>query len=418
MKRARTVEKISKAFVDSAEPADKDRFLFDADLTGFGLKVTPKGRKTYFVQYRLNGRKARYTIGRHGAPWTVNEARTEALRILGEVAKGCDPQAEKRNMRTALTISELCDAYLAEGCDDKKPSTLATDRGRITRHIKPLLGRKSVKDLTANDVKRFMKDVADGKTACDVKTGHRGRARVSGGRGTATRTVGLLGGILSFAVEESLRLDNPVHGVKRYRNQPNERFLSPVELARLGEVLSHMETEGDNPRAISAIRLLILTGCRKTEVLALRWNEVDFESGCLRLADSKTGQKTLILGAPALQLLSKLPQISGTPYVFPAMKGDGHYVGLPKIWQRARKKAGLEDVRLHDLRHSFASVGASAGMGLPIIGKLLGHSDPKTTARYAHIGDDPAKVAADRIAGTIDAALSGTAMGTNAIKST
>ena len=412
--------KLTKRTVDLAKPGTQDKFHWDVDMPGFGLKVTPKGRKVYVVQYRNGGRGTptrRFTIGRHGAPWTVDEARKEARKIVGNVADGGDPQSAKSEERAALTVSQLCDKYLSEGCGTKKASTLATDRGRIERHIKPLLGRKRVKDITPNDVRRFLIDVAKGKTAADERTKKRGRARVTGGKGTATRTVGLLGGILAFAVAEGIRTDNPVRGVKRFPDRKSERFLSPEELARLGEAMTAAENEGENRVAIAAARALILSGCRKSEILSLKWEEIDFQRGYLNLPDSKTGQKIVPLGAPALELLASQPRLKGCPYVFPgktakAAENDtvsgvaiGHLVGLPRVWKRLQSRAGLQDVRLHDLRHSFASVGVSAGMGLPVVGKLLGHRDPKTTARYAHIADDPARSAADRIAHTIDSAM-------------
>jgi integrase len=400
--------KITKRTVDTATVGERDEFIWDTELKGFGLKITPAGNRIYIVQYRTGGRGSptrRFTIGTHGAPWTPDKARTEAKRILGGVAEGRDPQTIKAADKAAITVNELCDLYLMEGCETKKASTISTDKGRIQRHIKPLLGRKRVKDLTANDIRRFMTDIAKGKTTTTVKTGKRGLARVTGGKGTATRTVGLLGGILSFAVSEGVRTDNPVRGVKRYPDKKGERFLSPSELAKLGESLSR--AEDIHILAVKAIRLLILTGCRKSEILSLEWSEVDFDSGCLRLADSKTGQKVVMLGAPALQLLAGFSRQQGSDFVFPAMKGNKHYVGLPKAWERIRKQAGLDDIRIHDLRHSFASVGASAGMGLQVVGKLLGHKDPKTTARYSHIADDPARAAADRIAGSIEAAMGG-----------
>ena len=433
-------KKITKSAVDSAKAGERVSFIWDTDLKGFGLKITPAGNKIYVAQYRTGGRGSptrRYTIGKHGT-LTPEQARKTAQGILGNVANGKDPQALKAAEREAITVSELCDVYLAEGCATKKATTLATDKGRISRHIKPLLGRKRAKDLTSNDIKRFIADVARGKTAVDEKTGPRGRARVTGGKGTANRTLGLLGGILAFAIAEGVRSDNPTHGVKRYPERRGERFLSPEELARLGETLAKAEIaaqelagleaqradmnstkeradlrkriaekskEAESQTAISALRLLILSGCRKSEILSLKWREVDFAAGCLRLSDSKTGQKIVMLGAPPLLLLANLPRQEGSPYVHPAMKGDGHFIGLPKAWGRIRKRAGLEGVRLHDLRHSFASVGVGAGMGLQMVGKLLGHSNPTTTARYAHIANDPAKAAADRIAYTIESAM-------------
>ncbi len=399
--------KITKRTVDAAKPKQRDSFLWDREIKGFGLKVTPKGKKVYVLQYRFQGVLRRFTIGPHGSPWTPDGARDEALRLLGLAKDGKDPATAKKSDRDAITVSALCDMYLIEGVNGKKASTLATDKGRIARHIKPLLGRKRVKDLTVNDIKKFMRDVATGKTAADVKTGKHGRARVTGGEGTANRTAGLLGGILSFAIDGGIRSDNPVHGVKRYAEKRSERFLSPLELARLGDALASAERDGENKTAIHAIRLLILTGCRKSEILTLQWSHVNFETGYLELPDSKTGQKRVPLGAPALESLASLPRIAGNPYVLPGEKEGKHLVGLPRAWQRIRKRAALEDVRLHDLRHSFASVGAGAGMGLAVVGKLLGHRNPSTTARYAHIADDPAKAAADRISSTVSALLYG-----------
>jgi len=444
--------KITKRTVDAAKPGKRDTFIWDTETKGFGLKVTPAGKKVYLFQYRLPGQKyaLRITIGEHGDPWTAEKARVEAEKYRGDVKHGINPAAVKRTEKAEKSVAELCDLYLAEGCETKKPSTLATDQGRIERHIKPLLGNKRVKDITQNDIKRFMKDVAAGKTKANEKTGRHGRAIVTGGKGTATRTVGLLGGIFSFAVGEGIRPDNPVRGVKRYADKKGERYLSPDEMATLGETLTEAENDGENSTAIAAIRLLILTGCRKSEILTLQWAHVDFDLAYLRLPDSKTGEKIVPLGAPALELLASLPRVERNPYVLPGEKEKQHLVGLPRVWKRIRNKAtlkiwadnerlgplvlqltpkdgapsvadieseakkrelsipkGLTDVRLHDLRHSFASVGAGAGMGLPIVGKLLGHRDPKTTARYAHIADDPAKAAADRIAGTIAAAMNG-----------
>jgi integrase len=403
--------KITKRSVDTLSTPEKgDVTLWDSDLKGFGVRIRPSGVKTYILHYRMAGGRSavvqKYTIGKHGSPWTPDSARREAEHLLALINQGIDPAKQRNTEKESMTVAALCEVYLVEGCAIKKPSTLATDKGRITRHIIPLLGKKKAKDVTRTDITRFLQDVATGKTAIEEKTSLRGVARVTGGKGTATRTLGLLGGIFTFAVEHGICDNNPTEGVKRFKDNRNERFLSASEIARLGEAISAMEGEDTlTTLQATAIRLLLFTGCRKSEILSLKWAYIDFERGYIRLPDSKTGQKAVAMGAPALQLLSDLPRMSD--WVFPAASGTGHMIGLPKKWEAVRKRAGLDGVRLHDLRHSFASFGAAAGDSLLVIGKLLGHSDSKTTSRYAHLADDPVKSAANRIAGSIAAAMSG-----------
>ncbi|MBF0588897.1 MAG: tyrosine-type recombinase/integrase [Magnetococcales bacterium] len=399
--------KLTKRAVDAITPSEKDAYHFDSDLHGFGLKCTPHGRKVYIVQYRIHGRKRRMVIGPHGSPWTPTTARLEASRLLGVVAEGNDPADIKRKEKTRPTIAELCELYLQEGVTIKKESTLATDRGRITRHILPLLGKKRAHLVKRVDVQRFMKAVADGKTAADIKTKARGRAIVKGGKGTANRTLELLGGIFAFAIDREIMTTNPVHGVKKFPRGKRERFLTAEELGRLGDALQKAEAEGVNLFAIAAIRLLVLSGCRRGEILNLEWTHVDFDIGCLRLPDSKTGAKIVQLGAAALEILAALPRIEDQPFVIPGSIHGKPLVGLPRIWRKIRDWADLTDVRIHDLRHAFASIVVQGGMGLPIVGALLGHSDTATTQRYAHLSADPLKLAADRISETIAAAMTG-----------
>ncbi len=401
--------KITKRTVDALKlpPAGSEIVLWDTTIKGFGLRVRSSGVKTYIFQYRMaGGRKSlleKYTIDKHGSI-TPDKARERAEKLTDMVRQGINPKTEQNKERESITVSELCDLYLVEGCSTKKLSTIVTDRGRIERHIKPILGRMKAKDVTRADVQKFMHDVAAGKTACDIKTGLHGRAIVEGGKGTATRTVGLLGGIFSFAVDRDASPANPVRGVKRYKDHTNERFLTDRETTALGETLAAMEkAKAISPLHAGAIRLLLLTGCRKSEILSLKWDYVDFDRGYLRLPDSKTREKTIPIGAPVLQILSNIPRYS--EWVFPAASGNGYSTGLPKIWERVRDKAGLKDVRLHDLRHSFASFGAAAGDSLLVIGKILGHKDSKTTSRYAHLSDDPVKSAANRISSAISAAM-------------
>lgn len=397
--------KITKQVVDKAEITKADYFIWDDRLSGFGVKISKGGRKTFICQYRIgSGRRAqtrRMTIGAFGAPWTADAARQEAKRLLGRVAHGEDPAKAKQDQKKQLTLTELCDLYLDQGVRTKKQSTIDTDKGRIERHIKPLLGRKKIDQVTKADVKRFMNDVASGKTALDVKTKKFGRAIVRGGEGTATRTVGLLGGIFSFAIDAGLLENNPAHGVKRFKDKKGERFLNAKELKRLGDALVEAEEKGLNFYGIQIIRLLILTGARKGEIEKLKWSEVDFDNGYLRLEDSKTGQKAFPLNAPALEVVSAIPRVKNTRFVFPAEIGPNHYQGTPKVWRKVRALAQLEDVRLHDLRHSFASVAVSGGASLPLVGALLGHADAATTQRYAHFHNDPVKAASEKVAGEI-----------------
>lgn len=400
--------KITKRAVDAAAPTDKPLLLWDTETKGFGLKVTPGGRKVYVLQYRMPGTSTRrVTIGAHGNPWTPDGARAKAIELLGDIVRGDDPADVKRRVKAELSIAELCDFYISEGVRTKKPSTVEGDQARIDRHIKPVLGRRRVSALSRADLNSFMSDVAGGKTATDEKTGFRGRAIVRGGKSAANRSLATLSAVLSFAVDRGLRADNPVRGVKKFQEGKRTRFLSNSEIARLGETLKTAEAEGTNPYAIAAIRLLILTGCRKNEVLSLRWDEVDVEAGFLRLADSKTGAKEVYLGAPARALLSVLPRQEGNPFVICGNKKGQHLVGLQKTWTVIRADAGLQDVRLHDLRHSFASIAAQSGESLLVIGKLLGHADQASTQRYAHIGNDPARSAVEVVGNIVASELDG-----------
>jgi integrase len=407
-KRAITLE-----VVKTIKPGE---IIWDTKVVGFAVRRQKSEARTYVVKTRVNNQQRWFAIGRHGSPWTPEKARREAIRILGNIADGQDLSSIRDENKAAMTMGALCDLYLREAeageiltkfGEPKKASTISTDRGRIERHIKPLLGGKLVKDMVAQDIKRFMQDVAVGKTAADVKTGLKGRAIVEGGRGTATRTVGLLGGIFSYAVDNGMRPDetNPVHGVKRYPDKKEERFLTPTEFGMLGEAMADAEVEGENIYGLAGIRLLMLTGCRKSEILTLKWEHVDFENTCLRLPDSKSGEKVVMVGAPTLDVLTSLPRIKSNAYVLPGKMAGQHLVGLPKVWGRIKTRAGLGWATLHILRHSFASYGAGAGLGLPIIGRLLGHKDSSTTSRYAKVDLDPAKTAANRISKGIDDAL-------------
>ena len=397
--------KLTKKAVDSASVGPKDRLLWDTEVKGFGLKITPLGRRIYVLQTRFRGRLRRFTIGVHGSPWTPDLAREEALRLLGSLVRDIDPLEEERAANNDITVAALCQLYLADGAAGKKPSTIALDRSRIERHVKPLIGHKRVRELTRADLERFMIDVARGKTAADQRTRMRGRSIVRGGKGSATRVMGMLGAILQFAVRRGYRTDNPARGIRRYPDKRLERFLSSEELTRLAIAFSDAEHLGINPFALTAIRMLALTGARKGEILGLQWAWIDFERSCLRLPDSKTGAKVVPLGSAATEVLRSVPRTNGNPYVIQGSQNNGHFVGLQKVWKKIREDAGLPKLRLHDLRHHFISTGASSGESLYILGKVAGHKQASTTQRYAHLADDPIRLVAERISSSIDRAL-------------
>ncbi len=407
--------RLTKRVVDAIrpDPGGRESFVWDSGdgaLKGFGVRVAPGGTASYIVYYRTKeGRSRRLVIGRVGT-LTPDEARAIAGDKLKDVAKGGDPSAERhRARREALTIAELAHLYLAEGPaakPNKKASSWATDRSNIERHLKPLLGRKLAGSLTHDDVVKFQRDVAAGKSKADIKTKKRGRAIVDGGPGTAARSLAVLGAMLEWAAHPDRKLipANAAKGVKLLKGGKRERFLSEAELAKLAEALAAMEGEGRlSSTATAAIRLLLLSGCRKSEILSLRWEWVDVERGVLRLPDSKTGAKVVPLAAAAVKLLAELPRRGD--HVLPAAKGAGHYTGLQKDWERVRARAGLAEARVHDLRHSFASFAVADGNSLYLIGKVLGHKQARTTEIYAHLADDPIRAVADRTAARIAAAM-------------
>jgi integrase len=382
--------------------------IWDAAVAGFGARRQKGAAVSYVLMYRTReGRQRRFTIGRHGAPWTPDTAREEARRLLGEVAGGGDPASDKRQTRNAMTIAELCDAYLEDAeagrlltrrGHSKKASTLAVDRGRIERHFKPLLGSHAVAAVTREDIERFMHAVAEGKSAALIKTKRRGLARVRGGRATATRAVGLLGAIFTYAVRRRLRPDNPVHGVIRFADGHRERRLSDEEYSVLGTALRQAEAEGIWPAAVAAARFLALTGWRSGEALSLRRHEVDLARRTATLADSKTGRSIRPLSHAACDTLRGLPQMSGE-LVFSATRGDGTMSGFPKLWARIAKLGGLPpDVTPHVLRHSFASLAGDLGYSEPTIAALVGHKGQSITSRYVHSADAVLLAAADAVA--------------------
>ena len=416
--------RLTKRVVESADPSKGRHWLWDRELRGFGLQVEKSGTRTYIVRYRIKGQGRDGTrrfikLGRHG-DLTPAEAREQAKTVLGQVAAGKDPAAERARdreravqQRKLLTFEQLARKFLDEHVAIKrKPTTLALYESYVRLHALPAIGNKKISEIERQHVAHIHQRLVAKPT-----TANRVVAMISSAYGFAHRA-----GFLDQAY-------NPALGIEKYRERPRERYLSRDELQRLGQALHDAETIGvpwdvnlDGPNAkhlpdrecdrrhifdrysVAAIRLLLFTGARLREILYAEWGNIDLDRGLLHLSDSKTGRKTIVLGRPALDVIEALREHAdvdewGTPT---GLIIEGQLPGVPrsdlkKPWAAIQRYAGLQDVRLHDLRHTFASVGVGASLGLPIVGKLLGHRQAQTTARYAHLDNDPVRRAADRI---------------------
>lgn len=406
---------LTKSYVGKLQPDGKDRFVWDDDLKGFGIRITKGGTKTFVFQYRVGGGRSgtlrRPRIGRYGT-LTPAQARDIAKEWAADVAKGGDPAGDRQSKRDELRMKQLFARYVSEYAKiHKKARSVKEDERLIKLHLEPALGTKKVSEVRREHVLALHNQL----------------------RATpyqANRVLALISKIMNLCEMWGLRGDgtNPCRHVRKFKEDRRERFLSPAELSRLGDTLNKAEKvelldkDGKrvwvNPAAINAIRLLILTGARCGEILHMKWDQIDWERGCAHLEDSKTGRRALYLPAPALSLISQLQRHPDAVFVIPggyatgSRKGDGRkpLTNVKVPWSIIREHANLEDVRLHDLRHSFASVGVSNGFGLPIIGKLLGHRETSTTARYAHLADDPVKSAVESIGGRMNDALLATSM--------
>ena len=357
--------------------------LWDDDVRGLGLRVFPTGKKSFILFYRAGSRQRQMTLGPYGV-LTLQQARAKAQQVLAAVTiEGRDPLAERKAAaKAAITLAELAERYMTEHAKvKKKPASAKTDRQMLRDYVLPKIGRRGVEDVSRQDV-------------AALHHGLREKPYV------ANRVLALVSKMLNLAEKWSLRPDNsnPCRHVEPFKEKKRERYMSSEELARLTQALAEAEEDGtEGVHAIAAVRLLILTGCRLREILHLRWEHVDFEKGRLLLPDSKTGAKMVFLGSVARELLVGIPRTNGNPWVIEGRKAKSHLSDLKGPWRRICEQAELKDLRIHDLRHSFAAVGAGLGLSLPMIGKLLGHTQPRTTARYAHLAADPMQEAADRI---------------------
>ena len=374
--------KLTKRIVDAAEAQAAEYFVWDNDIPGFGLRVLPSGRKGYVVQYRAGRRSRRISLG-PATVLTCEQARNRAISIVAAARNGEDPAAERDAGRKTITVRELAERFDREHIAIRvKASTAGEYRRNLRRFILPALGQLTVTGITRADVAKFHHDLRHIPYQ-------------------ANRCLEVVSKMFGYAEMWGLRPDgtNPRKHIRKYPEEKRERFLSAAELRRIGEVLREMETEGiELTSAILAARLLILTGCRLNEIMTLQWDHVDLEGRALRLPDSKTGAKIVHLGQPVVELLRDAPRIKANPWVIPGTLPGKRLSDLQPFWQRVRARAGVKDVRIHDLRHTFASTAVAAGQGLPMIGKLLGHTQAQTTARYAHLAAEPVKMAADAVA--------------------
>lgn len=377
--------KLTKALVDGKINHDKE-FLWDDEVKGFGIRFHPSGRRKWVFRYRDQGNRWRQlSIGEVGVlPAAV--AREQARTAAAKVQTGGNPAAERDAKRRSITVRQLADVFIDLHVELwLKPSSAAEYRRSIKLYVLPMIGSKKVDEVTRQDIARLHRDLAHKPTQ-------------------ANRTIEVISKMFSLAEEWGHRPEgtNPRKGVKKYPEKKRERFLSSAELNRVAEVLAEMEAERvEMLSAINAVRLLILTGCRLNEIMQLKWEYVDFKLGLLRLPDSKTGAKDVPIGQVVIEILRAVPRLQYNPWVITGKLEGGRLTDLQPFWQRVRKRAGLNDARVHDLRHTFASVAAMNGMSLLVIGKILGHRSEQTTKRYAHLSRGIIRDAATDIAASI-----------------
>lgn len=377
--------KLTKHDIDQAQATSRDLFLWDSSLPGFGLRVKPTGAKTFVIQYRnRQGRSRRQKIGRYGT-LTLDQARRLARDELAQVTQGRDPRQERVEQRQATTIKDLAERYMTDHCEGRcKPSTIAAHNWLLKKYILPRLGRLTLPEVTSSAVDRFHQSLK--------ATPY-----------NANRCLGLLCAMWGRAEFWKLipKDDNPTSEVKKFKEHKRRRFLSFDELKQLAIVLDKAERSGAvSPFVVAAFRLLLVTGARLNEIRKLRWRSVDFQNRQLIIEDHKTdkdGAKLIPLNRVALEILRSIPRDPENPYVIQGTRPGLPYSDLEKPWRALRKLAGLEDVRIHDLRHSFASFGIGLGVSLPTVGGLLGQGSLQATMIYAHLPDDPKRLASESV---------------------
>ncbi len=404
--------KLTKTEVDKLLPKDKDYFVWSNDRNdpkGFGIKVFTSGAKSFVFQYRTaEGKSRRYTIGKLSDALTVEQARKKANELSSNVSDGIDPQAEKHDRREAITIDQLLTRYIeSPAFSQKAKTTKATDLGRIDRHLRPLIGSATADLLTPDSIRKVQTAIKEGKTAGRFKTKSRGLAKVTGGAGTADKSVLILRAAYSWAISEGILKDNPAATVKVAQPGQRETIMGGSDdYALLFRTLNTMENEHRIRSTVAdAIRLIALTGARRGEVVGLLWQYVDLKLGIITLPPKahKTGSRTgkpRIIGLPAEAQVIIARQAKGEPtdYVFMPSKGEGT-LNIAKPWMDVRKEAGLPaNLGLHGLRHSLASHLAMAGASAVELMETMGHKQISTTQRYIHFAERARSTLAERAA--------------------
>lgn len=369
--------KLTDPIVKALPPPERgNKITYDAEVKGFGVRVTASGAKAFVLNYTTTrGRERRFTIGAF-PEWKVAVARDEATRLKRDIDTGGDPLAELQTLRSAPTVADMCRDFIEQHLPKKRPATARDYKALIDKNILPALGREKVADIRFTDIDALHRAITK-------------RAPYA-----ANRTIAVLSKMFSFAIKKEWRSDNPARGIERNTEQPRHRYLTPDELQRFTVALGGLKDQ----QAANIFRLLLLTGARRGEVQSMRWADIDLASEVWTKPASSTKQNRmhrLPLNGPTLVLLRALPQEG--EYVFPGRGGDGHRVEIKAQWAAVLRAAGITDLRIHDLRHSHASLLAGAGLSLPIIGALLGHSSPSTTANYAHLMDDPLRAATEKV---------------------
>ena len=358
-------------------PPSGNRVFYDGDVKGFGVRVTSAGALAFVLNYRAAGRERRITIGSF-PDWSTKAAREQAKSLKRRIDMGDDPMAERHAERAAPTIESLAERYLAEHAPRKRARSVQEDRSLLRQLILPKLGKLRVAVVRRSEIEAFHREVSKQTPV------------------RANRALSLLTKMFNLAIGWEIRADNPCKGIERNAEDKRERYLTPAELERLVAALA----EHPHQNSANIIRLLLLTGARRGEVLGATWSQFDLDAGVWTKPAATTKQKKLHrvpLSAPARQLLSEMTAKATSDALFPGHRGNEQQTDLKRFWASICKDAGIAGVRVHDLRHSYASYLASAGLSLPVIGALLGHTQASTTQRYAHLLDDPLRAATERV---------------------